>query len=209
LSPAGAYPYAAIFQQPFVDLDRKFLYTIALLAPLAFTPLLSVRTFFLLTFLPWAEIWLSSLRSMYEIGYQYPYMLIPLLFVASIYGLKSRKPSLKTLRKVCVVMTTIAVLSAPAVVCFTPFPQLTSRTDKLHEIIRTVPEDASISTQNDLFPHVCQRPSAYLGYKPGVDYILIDLKSIQAELTCKLPEEVYEQYDEVVSFDEIYLLKRK
>jgi len=60
-------------------------------------------------------------------------------------------------------------------------PQVTTRIDVLREIIRLIPSNASLLTQNDLFPHVCRRFNVYVGTNPvgnytGVtfDYILVD-----------------------------------
>jgi len=58
--------------------------------------------------------------------------------------------------------------------------QITSHSNLLLEVLKLVPGNASVATQNDIFPHVAQREDAYILTWPmpmAVDYVLVDMKS--------------------------------
>ncbi|MFA5365249.1 MAG: DUF2079 domain-containing protein, partial [Candidatus Bathyarchaeia archaeon] len=88
------FPSLTGCELPFNELafaiDQKLLFSCLLMGPSLFLPLLSPSTF-LITIPTWTIIFLSQHTPAYQIGYQYPYTIIPFAFVSAIYGLKRLK----------------------------------------------------------------------------------------------------------------------
>jgi len=96
-NPAGEHPLLYRYENPFqnliVDPGVKIGYLFCLFFPLLFTPLLHPPT--LLIGLPiFAQNLFTDNLGMYHIWAQHPALLIPWLFIASIYGVK-RLPAIK------------------------------------------------------------------------------------------------------------------
>ena len=101
-------------------------------------------------------------------------------------------------------------------------PRLTSHQATLQQAISLIPEDASVYTHNDLFPHICQRLHAYATipeqgldffefYGGNYDYILVDLTSEQSILrwgSKQSLERLESEYGIYAQGDGIYLYKR-
>jgi len=166
----GLYSDGDIFGNLFADTSNKLWYLFHLFGPLLFTSLLNPAT--LLIGLPiFAQNLLSGRSELYSIGVQYPSLLIPWLFIASIYGIKwlstaqgkiieaIRTKFLYLLLPSAVVMA--FVLSPSPIALSKYMPRLTSHHTNIQQAINLIPEDASVYTQNEVFPHVCQRLHAY------------------------------------------------
>jgi len=161
--------YQMLFTSIFFDTGGKALYLLYLLAPLAFTSLLHPSMLIALPVL--AQNTFSAYSGMYVIIHQYSSLLIPWIFVASVYGVKWL--SMVEGRSVrAVLVKTVYVLAASAVIAalaISPspvglnrhMPQLTQHHAVLEEAISLIPEEASVFTQNEIFPHVCHRERAY------------------------------------------------
>ena len=101
-------------------------------------------------------------------------------------------------------------------------PRVTSHHMVVQEAIGLIPEDASVYTQNDRFPHICERVHAYVHLpKPGLnffefhggdyDYILADSTSEQCMLhwgSQASLERLEEEYGVYAEGDGVYLYKR-
>jgi len=152
------------------DSTLKIIYIILLFAPLLFTPLLSgapaVSVLLLAPFL------LSNYRAYYMIGAHYPLYFMPPLFIAAAHTIRRRGEGGRGVATAMLVSTAVFALAlspiSPATTQlnsgFLWYPQnnLTpTEITQIHEIIDTIPPDASILTQNQFFPHVSSRANAY------------------------------------------------
>lgn len=212
------------------DSISKAIYWILLFAPLAFFPLLSPLT--LLPVLLWFGVSIiTDRRAFYHLGWHLPAFIIPFLFTALVYGVKylsSRRINVMRLLLILLAFTLFnAAFTSPlnqSIQGLEYFgaaydrPVLTEHESLLHNILSLIPSNASIFTQNNLFPHLSHRFEAYVWLPPNttVDYILIDLTSphflnriwniTSNEMVTRLLGET--SYGEMVSADGILLLKK-
>ncbi len=162
------------FQALLYDYPVKFLYIVLLFGPLLFLPFRSKIS--IIVFILLAPFLLSNFRAYYTIGCHYPLYIIPLIFLAIIEVL-SRKGHLRdltpTLKNMTVVSIIFIVSTSPISPFATPFIDdaffwypslrpLDERVESLHELIGLIPPNASILTQNHVFPHVSNRLKAYV-----------------------------------------------
>ncbi|MGD2200330.1 MAG: DUF2079 domain-containing protein [Candidatus Bathyarchaeota archaeon] len=189
------------------DALLKFLYILFLMVPLLFLPLVTRFVFsnmvLLLPFL------LSNYRAYYMVGSHYALYILPGLFISTIYALRSKGDNARTRR--CLLLSSVVMitflsplsplsttLNRDRSILWYPGPvTITDRTRWTHGVIDSIPRDASILTQNHIFPHVSQRTNAYVlpidsfsdvqnelleSYVCSLiarsDYILFDLKSV-------------------------------
>lgn len=220
------YPSFVKTSNPIPDLlydwDKKTFFIILLLAPLEFLPLLNPYTFFI-TLPALATILFGRYPHAYVIGYQYSYAVIPFLFVSAIYGLQRLKLNEKTLKRffgsmLCIgiifmlffSLTPLGVLRA--VTSYTgeyrSFPEVTFHEKALYKILALIPGNESVSTQNNIFPHLSHRFNVYLGYKEDVSYILFDRKREDPSFPFSSLENILDTYGLVASIDQILLYKR-
>ena len=151
-------------------LTDKLLYFIALFAPVLFLGLNDeVSVGAVAPYLGFA--WLFAGREIYYMfGAHYPFYLLPFLYVGAVRVLGRIElgvPSKALLRRLFVTIILVNVFAGFAVGAdHGVFPV---RNDPAHNrvveaAIEDVPEDASVLTQNDLYPHVATRPHAtYVG----------------------------------------------
>lgn len=212
----------------FTPLNEKLAFLVALFAPLAFLsfldgPSISISFPYLATLL------LSSKTSQYQIGYQYPAPLIPFIFVSAIYGVKylvRRKNAVNYnfVRKPLFLM----VLCSSILLCSQVFyvwmpsmrglaPMMPLHQEALNLGISMIPPYASVSTQDNIFPHVSHRLNAYPFFERGTEYILVDslygnywlpIPLEPKSLKTALPDLVKnDTYGIMVAVDGIWLLK--
>ncbi len=197
------------------QIDVKLLYALLLIIPLLFTPILSPSTF-MITLPTWTIIFLSMHPPAYRIGFQYSYSMIPFIFISAIYGLKRLPLTKKSLKKVVALLLILGVgfmlfLSPTPIGIFakkTQAPFGTYHRRALYEVIELIPPDASLTTQNEIFPHVCHRFEVYIGYRRTAEYVLIDTSSNWFELRHEEMMEILHEYGLVANVDNIYLFKR-
>ena len=167
------------------DFDGKTLYLISFLAPLAFLPLMAPE--YLIMALPWISLSFMSPYTLYHvIFYQYNGFVIPFAIMALPKAIK--RLNLHEAWKI------FPLLLAATLVCWlylpisagSPWnyqvPVVDQRTQSIHEMLALIPPDASILTQNDFFPHVSNRPNAYMSLPVGwstisIQYIFVDINS--------------------------------
>ncbi len=167
------------------DWGTKMLYLINLLAPLAFLPLLAPEP--LIMALPWIlASFVTNTTAYYSVYFQYTGLVIPFIFLAlpkALERLKIQKPHRMFY---VLILSTIILSSYLPSVQEAPWnnklPTTSERTDLIHQILPLIPADASILTQNDIFPHVSDRPNAYMYLPnssdiPTTDFILVDVDS--------------------------------
>lgn len=179
----------------FCNNSLKITYFLVVNLTLGLLTFLRPKYFLLLTMFPWAEILLSSERNLYRIGFQYPYMIIPLSIISIIYSLKEINK--KELRKIVSIGITVgmifSILTTPVLplnsdlkagLLVPPFYyQPITHHDRVLIKITDVLEDTnfSILTQNDIFPHLSNRVNTYVIWAsycnktlPRTDVILLD-----------------------------------
>jgi len=149
------------------DYQNKITYILLMLAPYAFIPLL--RPLYLLPIAPWLGVaFVTNYGSYYSIEYQYSFVVIPFLALSFIDGLKALKNSIDYNRLIKVLKVSVIVA---LVVCmiFIPRRYLNNpyyagqfeRAQTIHNVLELIPHDASIITQNEIFPHLSSSQNAY------------------------------------------------
>ena len=209
------------------DLDQKLFYIISLFGPLAFLPFLAPEA--LIMALPWigASV-LSNYPYYHNIYYHYNGFVIPFIFIALITSIQRLNfhRTKKILQLFLICSTIFGLYLTVGSPSFTDryFSPPNDRTELIKQILPLIPSNASILTQNDIFPHVSSRTEAYM-YLPtftevSVDYILVDTASewynwmpdISGDRIPPKPyvEEVLRngEYGILASIKGIYLLKK-
>ena len=199
-SISGGFSVDKVFYSGFPCLNflpRKIFYFLTASLTLGFLPFLKPKYAILLTSLPWLEILATCQINMFRIGFQYPYMLLPLSMITSMYALReSSKEEIKKLLAMGVTIGLVtSILTSPILPLTNPIKKsllvpplyhqtVTDHHKKLMETTELLSEtNFSILTQNDIFPHLANRKETYViwssygGKKlPNADIILLDWK---------------------------------
>jgi uncharacterized membrane protein len=144
------------------DLYTKFSYLTLLLAPLLFTSLFS--SYILLT-VPWFLFAFTlNYTPYYAIGYQYSLVIIPFVYLSSIHGIKRLLRSNSSMQQTFSKLLLISVLFFLISTATLMQPQAIEikRIESANRIISLIPENASVLTVNNLFPHVSNRFNAWV-----------------------------------------------
>jgi len=160
----------------------KIKYLLVLFTPVALLPLFSGSAFlFLIPGL--AENLLTHFPLQFSGTYQYDSLLIPGIFIATIYGLKKvieKWPSKEKLVK-WVLIAAIAIgfiTRSPISPVTFPFELFTpnSTWEAYRKLVRMVPDNASVAVPTNLVPHLSNREHAYMLGKEKVvpDVVIID-----------------------------------
>ena len=184
-------PFHSILQNPSgllntitTDWGAKLSYIILIFAPLAFLPILAPEELIML--IPWiGGSLLSTYSFYYSIYYQYQGFVIPFIFIAFIKSIE--RVNLRDARKifgvliVSTIIFSMLIFSAPDKPWNYTDTISDDHTQAINKILSLIPSNASILTENDLFPHVSGRVDAYM-YLPqysnvSTDYILVDIGS--------------------------------
>jgi len=228
------------------DLPLKLLYLTIIFGSTAFLSLLDAKM--LISTLPWLGIaLLSNYQPFYYIGTQYPAFLLPQIMASSVIGIKkiasfSHEKSLLSItpKKIASCLLIVSMFfsiltsplygfhigSWPALEHLNAYglPFITEHDSTVMKIISLIPENASVITQQNIFPLLSSRKNSFvipLGsfYPPNTDfnttfdqwlrnsdYALIDLKTS--------PLEAYLVYTRIKAFkvyafaDGVALLKQ-
>jgi uncharacterized membrane protein len=163
----------------------KLLYLLGIFGPLAFLPLLGPEALVMLV--PWVGAsFLSTYSLYYSVYFQYGGFVIPFVFVALVKAVERAK--FRDTRKVLSLLLISTVIfglyfsHGPLSPWNFQIPTPNNRTQSINNILQLIPNNASVLTENDLFPHVSSRTEAYM-YPPlqgnfSVDYIFVDVSSI-------------------------------
>jgi len=166
----------------------KIVYMLELLVPLAFLPLLSPALLWM-TVPSFGINLLSTCPQMYNTGGRYSAYIIPFLFAAAVLSYEkmvnrqkpeNRERFANRLIRTMLALTLLSTLllnHSPLRIGFF-VPPITSHQKKILALVKTIPPEASISTQVDILKHVCHRVHAYSGYHEGSEYILVDERSL-------------------------------
>jgi uncharacterized membrane protein len=154
------------------DLGMKLLYLASLLIPAALGIVrYHVR---ILPALPWIAILLTSLRpSFYSLDYQYSAFVIPFAYLAAIPFLHKIYTPNRAASVIAVATTLMLLSSALSPVrlpMLQPFaqnsgwPQVSPLIGTINTIRETLPANATILTQIDVFPQIANKPFATINY---------------------------------------------
>lgn len=220
------------------DWPFKYLYLVMLFGPVIFLPLRSGFSFTMLSWL--GPALLSNNTGYYRLGLQYPAYIVPLIFMATIFGIRKianvsvANRTAIDLSKIILVVTLLSfTYASPLSPLLIPFKtdyrpaEVTYHEELLSQIIKLIPPEASVLTQNNIFPHVSNRLNVYAVYVHGiweptrekifkytdeltknVEYILVDLKSDHKTIEFALYRGQRGDYGVYASADGILLLKR-
>jgi uncharacterized membrane protein len=186
---------------------QKVIYLFGLFAPLAFLSFLSPPS--LIIGAPWFIIsFLSNYLPYYAaVGHQYVAFVAPFIFISAIYGVKrlsvikshfasskrlagvSNKISKIKYRKLMLITCLFFVITFSYITILdihVSLPVVTEHDKALEVFITLIPSNASVLTQNDLFPHISRRLYVYaplpneaesLPANTTSDYIFVDTNS--------------------------------
>jgi uncharacterized membrane protein len=191
---------ASILHYTFEKLGSKVFYVVCFIGPLAFLPLLAPAP--LVMALPWiGASFITNFYPYYGIYYQYSAFVIPFVFIAlvkAVERLASNGFSPNNVKKLFTVVFLSTIIFgvylpiAPETPWIYQLPVPNERTELLHDMLSLIPQNASVLTHTDIFPHVSSRSNAYL-YIPtsllndtSIDYVLIDTNSIWANWTAPI-----------------------
>jgi uncharacterized membrane protein len=188
------YPDKALLALGYDSL-LKAEYLTALFVPFAFMSFLKIE--YLLPTLPWFVYSLfSNYRYYYIIYDQYPAYVLPFIVAAAIYALNNRHMfSMSRMRKALAIIVLCTAVTCVFQSPLSPYaffvseggvPTITRHEQMINEVLTWIPANASVITQNNLFPHVSSRINAYAIPSP----IYADKKPESREFTNKTLDEV-------------------
>ncbi|GAA0468673.1 DUF2079 domain-containing protein [Halococcus dombrowskii] len=180
----------------------KVVYLVLLLLPVLFLAVADELTLgSLIPFIGFA--WVFAGRDVYyTFGAHYPLYLLPFVYIGAVRVLaridtseivdtESARASARTVLSGLLALVLVVNLAVGVAIGAekNAVPGTNDHTEMLEEGIDTVPENASLLTQNDVFPHVAERPNATFSanrtlfyryqrnnQKPTPEYILLDTK---------------------------------
>jgi uncharacterized membrane protein len=176
-----------------IEIFDKFAFFVLLLVPMLFLAIRDeVALGALAPFLAFA--WLFAGRSIYYVyGAHYPLYLLPFMYIGTVRVLgrvSLPHPSRELLSRLFVVVLVLNIGgSVSAAIDRQVIPETTEHMETLEVAIERIPDDASLVTQNDIYPHVATRPNTHYIVRPDLferyqkrygrvspEYILIDTK---------------------------------
>lgn len=161
--------------------NEKFEFLLWMMIPVAFMPFFTrkIATLFLLTPMLFVNF-LSSWTYQYDIYYQYTFGAAAIIIFSSIYV--SRKMNKQTIRTLIGIAAIICVvITVPKYVSTYKYYSETYRNDEIlyketDEVLARVPQDASVTADGYLIPHMHDHKDMYLNsYDEKTDYLIIDL----------------------------------
>jgi len=176
-----------VFEALAFDAHLKLLFVALIFGSLLFLPF---RSSILLITLAWlGPALLSNRQDYYVLGIHYPLYFIPFVFLAAVEGTRKYIPTLNVTRFGALVrnLLVLGLISSLFISPLSPLlpimnvsiphfseyylPTITEHTVTLQRIVELVPPNASILTQNNIFPHFSGRLNAYVCPLPrAVDY---------------------------------------
>jgi uncharacterized membrane protein len=162
------------------DFGAKMLFIAGLFGPLAFLPFLAPEP--LIMALPWIGLsFISTYPWYHSVYYQYTSFVTPFIFMALPTAIERlRLPNAKRILQLLLLCTAIFGLYLMGSTAFlnSQLPLPNEHIELMQKILTLIPANASLLTENDIFPSVSNRTDAYM-YLPNstsvsVDYILVD-----------------------------------
>ncbi|UCH31429.1 MAG: DUF2079 domain-containing protein [Candidatus Bathyarchaeota archaeon] len=227
------------------DAYLKFLFLILTFGSLLFLPITSSMLLITLPFL--GPALLSNNDKFYVVGIHYPLYYIPFLFLAAIAGMHqihnlTYSKIIGKIKNMLVIMSIFSLFASPlspllltsttSIPHFSEYsiPNIGNHEITLQETIALVPQNASVLTQNNIFPHFSGRINAYVVPLPQVfeyspleadeymnqliiesDYVLMDMLYDQYTgfLLLEKMGEYYKDFALIKYEDGIYLYRRR
>ncbi|WP_456321535.1 DUF2079 domain-containing protein [Palaeococcus sp. (in: euryarchaeotes)] len=182
----AGYIYTRLYDGFELD-SRKILYFIVVNLTFGLFPLMRLRNLPLLA-LPWAESLLAVRETQTMIGFHYPYMIVPLSFIASVDTLRDRK-----LKDVLAPLLILSIITSLATYPLTSSPLLQDRYI-VHAHLIEKPDDrdvliwsilkalkksnCSIYTQPRFYSSLANKLDVYLGVT-NVDVLFFDMRTYE------------------------------
>jgi len=226
------------------DAYLKLLFVVLLFGLLLFLPLRSSISLITLAWL--GPALLSNYRPYYMLGVHYPAYVIPFIFTAAVDATKKQIPTpnvtkfgalMRNLLILGVIFSLFASPLSPLLTTMNVYvphfseyylPTITEHTVTLQRIVQLVPPNASVLTQNNIFPHFSGRLNAYVCPPPRVvdyapedmklyvdqlinksDYVLVDVKTDVYEASELIFSRIWKMdFGLFAAEDGIYLYKR-
>ncbi len=189
------FPLYALFnpQRAFAallyDFPLKFLFLVLLFAPLLF---FSLKSKVVLITVPFLGLFLlSNYGAYYSVGAHYPLYILAFIFVAALMVLKRLQHAARIS-----ILTTMLITSMLFTVSLSPLSPMSApfykegllwyssaglesneQTDSLAKLVNAIPPNASVLTQNTIFPHVSNRLNAYI---IPLSYVTNDTKYLRS-----------------------------
>jgi len=191
-----------VFEALAYDAYLKLVFIVLIFGSLLFLPLKSSISLITLAWL--GPALLSNYQPYYMLGDQYPAYFIPFIFTAAVDGTKKQihTPNVTkygaVVRNLLVLGVILSLFASPLSPLLTtanlpiPYfsgyylPTITERTVAIHRIVELVPPNASVLTQNNIFPHFSGRINAYVCPLPrAVEYAPEDMDVYVDQLISK------------------------
>ena len=203
------------------NISMKAVYFLVVNITLGMLTFLRPKYFLLLTALPWAEILLSCEKNLYRIGFQYPYMILPLSMISIIYTLKELQNNQKMeVKKIFSIGVSLGILFSILTTPILPlnndikaellvppnyYQPITSH-DKLLLNITKILEGTnfSILTQNDIFPHLANRINTYVIWTSYCSNTLPETDAILFDNTLPYSMYNFQVYEYLVNYTKVY-----
>lgn len=167
--------------------EGRITYLLMIFLPLLFLPFGAPGTL-AISVPSFLEILLSPVYHLYNIGYHYSTLFIPVLFMATIKALLNirRRDESRDRKYFFPVLCLVIMSSLISAGMYSPAVKMMEMKGTIDEgamddhqryvdrIISVIPPQASVSTQYNLLPRVSCRKQIWLDYKENSDVILID-----------------------------------
>ena len=147
----------------YLIIPQKLITLAKLFSTVLFMPFFSPLSFLLIT-PPLAVHLLSNNTSQYSLAIHHCFSVLPFLYIGTVYGMKniSRKFSADNRKKVLFILAIIIMFVSLKDRCFWkhlyPRHVVISQHHRLgKDVLKLIPEDASVSAQNCLVPHLSHR----------------------------------------------------
>lgn len=213
--------------------QRKLLYLLELLAPMAFFPLMNIET--LLISLPALFSNLVSQQGyMDSIQYHYTATIIPFIFVSGVLaieklGLKARDKVLMAGLIIVVALVSNYYLSpSPLSPNFNDgyWTNTNARKGSIDKALSLIPKDATVSAYCSMVPHLTHRQKVYEFPNPfmtvnwgvqgehphkksSIQYVVVDIKGLTGEQRLLVEKLEHKDFRQVFDRDEILVLKKR
>ncbi|ADT83865.1 DUF2079 domain-containing protein [Thermococcus barophilus] len=182
------YGYTNRYSNPLSYLPEKIAYILLHGVFVGFIPYTFPPNIFLFG-VPMLENLLSSRIYQIAIGYQYQYMVVPLLFIATTYAIKIKKLDWESIKKIILTSLLISVLFSPLIPPYgieeyfpilykdPRFPIPSEHDRMLKNVIDIISvTNLTVLPQPTIYPHMANRKETYLFYNQTnpPDILLLD-----------------------------------
>lgn len=166
-----------------VSLQERLIYMVMLYGPLAFVPLLDPSQ--ILASAPWLIVaFTTDNREYLAIYNQHPAFVTAFLFIGLVIAMKRFSVKGRSVAMALILFATISFFVVSDPVFAKPYPPITPRwpnvTEKdqvLEAMVSTIPDEASVLTQNNIAPHLTHRKEIFItlgSENASPDYIIVD-----------------------------------